>query len=108
MRVKHLFKSHKILGAPLHQQKIEKGLESRDVLSMNQKSSIRNDWDTTNTKALAQRRVVTLGGMGVCGHLVQPCHVWRLYQLEGQAGYTTKKVKMNFSLNIQNILETKH
>ena len=79
--VKHLFKSHKILGAPLHQQTIQKGLEARDVLSMNQQSLIRNDWDTTNIKALAQRRVVTLGGMGVCGHLVQPCHVWRLYQL---------------------------
>ena len=82
------------VGVSAFKEKIEKGLEARDILSMNQKSSIRNNWDTTNIKALARGRSVALGGMGACGYVVQPCHVWRLYQLEGHAGYTTIGTKM--------------
>jgi hypothetical protein len=61
---------------------------------MNQKNSIKKDWDITNIIELARGRGVTLGGRGACDYKVQPCHIWRLYQLEGQAGYTTIGIKM--------------
>ena len=82
------------VGATSVRQKIEKGLEATAILSMDSENTIKKDWSSTHIRELARGRGVSVGGRGACDYKVQPCHVWRLYQLEGQAGYTTVGTRM--------------
>ena len=53
-------------------------------------------WSRVSVQELARDPRVRVGG---CGHRVRPCHVWRLYQLVGQAGYT--RIASTFVRNVQ-------
>ena len=53
-------------------------------------------WSGVSVQELAREPRVRVGG---CGHRVRPCHVWRLYQLVGEAGYT--RISTTFVRNVQ-------